>query len=210
MAPKRTGDYQAAMKLLKEFLAILFRNTNLSYEFVTDAIRVDETLPTAESINWNSKIEQPSIDVWLWEKENTNHRIRIRFCLVWATNKSGKGDVFKGRPDHPIPNEINSIEEMYEYMKHLDFHFCVVSLMGKDARHPARFAAERYDKISIDNYVARNKYDPKRDRKNHLYAKANALHGLVHPVGFENSTLLPHLHKLIKTQYYKKNENTKR
>jgi hypothetical protein len=209
MTLPRTGDYQEAMKLLNVFLALLFKNTNLSYSFVTDPMLVDETLPTAESINWNSKIEQPSIDIWLWEKENPKHRIRIRFCLVWATTKSGNSDIFNGRPDHPIPNEINSLEEMYEYMRQLDFHFCVVTLKGKNPRWPARFAAERNDKIPMDKYVARNKYDATRARKNHLYTKGGALDHLLHPVGFENKTLLSHLRELIHTQY-QKNENNKR
>lgn len=205
--PRRSEDYRNSVQLLYEFAEFLFKPSDIIYKFCTEIDKVQEVLPLAEYRDWNNKNEQPSIDMIICKMQNPAIRIRIRFCLILATNTKAT-DVHRGRPDHPIPNEINGKQEMYDYMSHNDYHFCVVSLRGKDPHFPVRFAAGRYDSLPVESYEVRNKYNNKRERKNYFYALPNALLKKETSVGYKNERLLDALTKLIKDHENKQRKST--
>lgn len=199
--PRRTLDYQRSTKMISDFLSKILKGTRLDWEQVRSEPDRNMYKKTRDYEDWNTAQRAPTIDVWLWDTRSPENRIRIRFCLVYA-RQGGAADRFNSRPDHAIPSNIDSVQQMYDYISRNNFHFCVISFMGKHTKYPRRFVAGRFDSISVDDFVARPKYGATR-KENHLYTRTRALSGKSKNVGSGCTVLIKELEMLIKNQYEK-------
>lgn len=205
---KRSDDYRDARDLQKRILSGIFtKKSGISWKFCTSDERADTTYATKDAEDWDNKLNQPAIDTMVWKNDDIHCQVRMRVCIVPASDNPKHLDMWKERPDYPIPTGMNE-KQLYEYMSVNDYHFCVISFLGKDPKHPRRFIAGRMDDIPFKHWFGRNKQGRKKGRHNHMYTRVRAILTMVKPVGEDYKNLITAVTKLIEIQRLK-NGNTK-